>query len=107
VKMPARVQIPARSISTFVILIGALLLCGAPVSAQTSSPADLDTYVVASMKAFDVPGLSVAIVKNGSVVLTKGYGVGTRVELSAPRVPAQLSDIEVEQVWYPSKEGWW
>jgi prolyl oligopeptidase len=30
---------------------------------------------------------------------------GKRVELSAPRVPAQLADIEVEQVWYPSKDG--
>src|SRR5947209_13449481 len=27
------------------------------------------------MKTFDVPGLSVAIVKDGKVVLTKGYGV--------------------------------
>ena len=42
---------------------------------QTAPPADLDAWVVRSMKQFDVPGLSIAIVKDGKVVLTKGYGV--------------------------------
>jgi prolyl oligopeptidase len=30
---------------------------------------------------------------------------GKRTELSAPRVPSRLADIEVEQVWYPSQDG--
>jgi len=30
---------------------------------------------------------------------------GKRTELSAPRVPSQLANIEVQQVWYPSKDG--
>jgi CubicO group peptidase (beta-lactamase class C family) len=38
-------------------------------------PSDLDSYVAASMKAFDVPGMAVAIVKDGKVVVAKGYGV--------------------------------
>jgi CubicO group peptidase (beta-lactamase class C family) len=38
-------------------------------------PADLDAYVTRAMKTFDVPGISVAIVKDGKVVLAKGYGV--------------------------------
>jgi CubicO group peptidase (beta-lactamase class C family) len=58
-----------------VIIIVALLLCGASAPAQTAPPADLDTYIAATMKAFDVPGLSVAIVKDGKVVLARGYGV--------------------------------
>jgi len=41
----------------------------------TAPPADLDTYVAASMKTFDVPGMAVAIVKDGKVVAAKGYGV--------------------------------
>ena len=47
------------------------------VSAQspTAPPADLDAYVAASMKTFDVPGMAVAIVKDGKIVVTKGYGV--------------------------------
>ena len=38
-------------------------------------PADLDAYVASSMKTFDVPGMAVAIVKDGKIVLAKGYGV--------------------------------
>jgi CubicO group peptidase (beta-lactamase class C family) len=43
--------------------------------AQNGPPADLDRYIAKVMKTFDVPGLSVAIVKDGKVVLAKGYGV--------------------------------
>jgi len=43
--------------------------------AQSGPPADLDAYVARDMKAFDVPGIAIAIVKDGKVVLAKGYGV--------------------------------
>src|SRR2546430_10862052 len=43
--------------------------------AQQSAPPELDAYVTAVLKAFEVPGLSIAIVKDGRVVLTKGYGM--------------------------------
>jgi CubicO group peptidase (beta-lactamase class C family) len=39
------------------------------------APADLDTYVASSMKTFNVPGMAVAIVKDGKVVVARGYGV--------------------------------
>jgi CubicO group peptidase (beta-lactamase class C family) len=38
-------------------------------------PAAVDAVVARTMKAFEVPGVSVAIVKDGKVVLAKGYGV--------------------------------
>ena len=41
----------------------------------SAPPPDLDSDVAASMKAFDVPGMAVAIVKDGKVVVAKGYGV--------------------------------
>jgi CubicO group peptidase (beta-lactamase class C family) len=44
-------------------------------SAQTPVPADLDAWVARSMQTFEVPGLSLAIVKDGKVVSAKGYGV--------------------------------
>jgi CubicO group peptidase (beta-lactamase class C family) len=47
----------------------------APLYAQNAPPADLDDYVARSMKTFDVPGMAVAIVKDGKVALMKGYGV--------------------------------
>src|SRR5579864_970770 len=40
-----------------------------------SPPPDLDSYVAASMKTFEVPGMSVAIVKDGKILIAKGYGV--------------------------------
>jgi len=36
-----------------------------------------DAYVAEAVKAWDVPGLSVAVVKDGAVVFEKGYGVLT------------------------------
>ncbi len=39
------------------------------------TPPDLDVTVARVMKAFDVPGISLAIVKDGRVVVAKGYGV--------------------------------
>lgn len=44
-----------------------------PSSAQ--APPEFDNYVKAVLSAFEVPGVSVAIVKDGKVVLAKGYGV--------------------------------
>jgi CubicO group peptidase (beta-lactamase class C family) len=52
-----------------------VLLFPAVLAAQAAPPADLDTYVARAMKTFDVPGISVAIVKDNKAVLVKGYGV--------------------------------
>jgi CubicO group peptidase (beta-lactamase class C family) len=56
---------------------------GCVARAQSAPPADLDAYVARAMKTFEVPGIAVAIVKDGKVVLTKGYGV-RRLGESAP-----------------------
>jgi len=52
-----------------------VLLWGATSYGQSGPPADLDAYVARDMKTFDVPGIALAIVKDGQVVLAKGYGV--------------------------------
>jgi CubicO group peptidase (beta-lactamase class C family) len=41
----------------------------------TAPPPDLDAYVTSSMKTFDVPGMAVAIVKDGKIAVAKGYGI--------------------------------
>ncbi len=51
------------------------LFCTTLLPAQAAPPADLDNYVARALKTFEVPGLSVAIVRDGKVVLAKGYGV--------------------------------
>lgn len=38
-------------------------------------PPGLDAYIAKVLKTFEVPGMSVAIVKDGQVLLAKGYGV--------------------------------
>jgi CubicO group peptidase (beta-lactamase class C family) len=44
-------------------------------SSPQAAPADLDAYVASSMKTFEVPGMAVTIVKDGKIVVAKGYGV--------------------------------
>ena len=51
-----------------------LVLSPLTVSAQQPPPR-FDEYVRRVMQTFTVPGLSVAIVKDGKVILAKGYGV--------------------------------
>src|SRR5882724_6089707 len=64
--------------------LAAFMLAAAKQSpAQAGPPADLDAFVTRSMKTFDVPGLAMAIVKDGKVLMAKGYGVRKMGE-SAP-----------------------
>ena len=53
-------------------LIAVLLFLFVPAS---QAPADLDAWVQRTMKTFEVPGISLAIVKDGAVVVARGYGV--------------------------------
>jgi len=47
----------------------------APQRTAAGVPSGIDAGVARIMKAFEVPGLALAIVKDGRVVLAKGYGV--------------------------------
>ena len=52
-----------------------LLTFAISVPAQVQPPEDLDPYIASVLKEFEVPGLALAVVKDGKVVLVKGYGV--------------------------------
>jgi CubicO group peptidase (beta-lactamase class C family) len=54
-------------------LVAALLLLVLPAS--QGAPPDVDAWVQRTLTTFDVPGVSLAIVKDGSVALARGYGV--------------------------------
>ena len=56
------------------LLILALLWLAAP-SVPQAPPADLDAWVQRAMTVFEVPGISLAVVKDGRVVVARGYGV--------------------------------
>ena len=57
--------------------LAAALLVSLPATAQkpAAPPPKFDDYVAGVLKTFTVPGVAVAIVKDGKVVLAKGYGV--------------------------------
>lgn len=57
----------ASVLTLFLATIGTL-------QAQPKSPAQLDSWVSRALDTFHVPGMAVAIVKDGQLVTTKGYG---------------------------------
>jgi CubicO group peptidase (beta-lactamase class C family) len=52
-----------------------LILSYTVVSAQIITSHEIDSLVIRTMKTFDVPGIAVAVVKDGKVIHSKGYGV--------------------------------
>jgi len=59
-------------------LVAAALMLPATLAGQgkpATPPPGFDAYVAAVMKQFQVPGMGIAIVKDGRVVLARGYGV--------------------------------
>ncbi len=73
------VQEPRRALSRLAVLAvfaaSSLSLATAPASAQSVDLASLDAYFAKAQAEWPVPGFSIAIVKDGSIVFEKGYGV--------------------------------
>ena len=57
----------------WIVVVCVLFVTGAGAQAT----ADIDAFVERVRSAFEVPGISLAIVKDGKVVVAKGYGVKT------------------------------
>src|SRR5258706_516100 len=60
-----------------------------PAGAQTDQ---VDAYIKAEMEKRHVPGISVAVVRDGKVVLAKGYGLAN-VELGVPATADTVYEI--------------
>ncbi|KAG9573605.1 hypothetical protein KCV01_g18581, partial [Aureobasidium melanogenum] len=71
----------AFGVTSFIVALAAHAQDSSPAPAAATSAArpealaDFDAYVDATRKQFDVPGIAVAIVKDGKVVLEMGSGV--------------------------------
>jgi len=61
-----------QNISLVILILGLSLEAK---SQKTGLPPGLDQYVETVLKTFEVPGLSLSIVKDGKVLLAKGYGI--------------------------------
>ena len=62
----------------FVGIISLVVLSSAFVSHAQSVAERIDTTIVRAMRANNIPGLSVAIVKDGTLAFAKGYGLADR-----------------------------
>jgi CubicO group peptidase (beta-lactamase class C family) len=65
----------SRRFIRVVAVSAVLILHSVAAAAQTANARDLDAFVVRAMKEYRVPGAAVAVVRDGRVVLEKGYGV--------------------------------
>src|SRR3954452_23167510 len=59
----------------FSTLVLSLLILAAESQLPSFVKDSLDQYINQGLKDWDIPGLSIVIVKNGQVVWMKGYGV--------------------------------
>ncbi len=78
---------PKRIARTAVVMTALLASALAPIGAtrtQAPSPADdVDRYILDEMTRQQIPGLSLAVIKDGQVVKARGYGLAN-VELDVP-----------------------
>jgi len=57
------------------LLVAAMTLCAASASAQIADPlADIGKQIERELKLWYMPGISVAVVKDGKIILLEGYG---------------------------------
>jgi len=56
-------------------LASLVMMFGASLFSQQLSGSQIDSLTERAMKAFDVPGIAVAVIKDGKVIHSKGYGV--------------------------------
>jgi CubicO group peptidase (beta-lactamase class C family) len=62
-------------ITLILLLAAAIFIFISSAKAQANLPKDFDSFVESVRQQFEVPGISVAVVKDGKVLLAKGYGV--------------------------------
>lgn len=68
------------------LVLAILFSVGGEARAQADN---IDEYVKAAMEKQKIPGLSIAVVRNGEVVKAKGYGLAN-VELRVPAAPETI-----------------
>src|SRR5579864_1140411 len=86
----------SRLASLISIAVAAFTIAAASLGAQSALPTPnleaFDAYMAQAMKDFKVPGAAVAVVRNGKIILAKGYGFRD-VEKQLPVTPRTLFAI--------------
>ncbi len=79
-----------RSFAAVLSVVFVQLLLVSPAFAQTPDP--VDQYIQAEMQKRNIPGLALAVVREGKTIKAKGYGLAN-VELKAPVTPETVFKI--------------
>jgi CubicO group peptidase (beta-lactamase class C family) len=74
------------TIRPFVMLVALVLFCVAQGVAQDTVTAKVDDFIKSEMQRQRIPGVSLAVVKDGRIILAKGYGYAN-VEHQVPVKP--------------------
>src|SRR5262245_22943905 len=74
-----------RQLSRKASALFALCILATPCMAQDMTPA-VDAYIQTEMRQAKIPGVSIAVIKDGRIVLAKGYGLAN-VEHQVPVKP--------------------
>src|SRR5262245_34477647 len=85
-RMPKVATIPACLLSA---TAGIILLLVTPAAAQNDVPAEVARYIKDEMQKQQIPGLSLAVIKAGQIILAKGYGFAN-VEHQVPVKPETI-----------------
>ncbi len=68
-------RVPRAILAATFITLAACSSGSAQRTTTPTPPRDFDAYVARVLDTFEVPGAAIAIVKDGQVVLARGYGV--------------------------------
>jgi CubicO group peptidase (beta-lactamase class C family) len=66
---------PVTSASTAIATAAPTVSATVNATVQADPYAEVDTAITSLMRTYDIPGVSIAIVRDGKVALTRGYGV--------------------------------
>lgn len=80
------------SLKTFSLCVALLAMASPAAYGDEMSQSAIDTTVERTMKAFDVPGIAVGIVRDGKLTYAKGYGVRS-VDTGHPVTPDTLYGV--------------
>jgi len=81
--------------NTFLAIAIFLCISGTTFAQEPEAPPmeAIDKFIEAQMRKQQIPGLSLAVVKDGKLLLTRGYGMAD-VELNAAATPETVYQIQ-------------
>jgi D-alanyl-D-alanine carboxypeptidase len=77
------------TIGRHAVVVALFIGFGAPISGKSDK---IDDYIIAQMERLHIPGVSVAIVRDGRIVKAQGYGFAN-LELKAPATKETVYEI--------------